>query len=160
VVAVNVAVTEKSNINSGPEETPGMSEAIPHFLDSGISESISLDRLRYVLLGHAYLKTVVEIPMKRERAKLDPGKMRDFYDRSSGEMAAIPSVMLFNLEQTGREDWADRQDIRVIVTVSYWGDSLDVPCDRSSKRLTRLVSIAVDVTAVKPVTMVLGLTME
>jgi hypothetical protein len=131
-----------------------------HFIDSEMSISVSLGALRHILLRHPCLKTVVGIPRERERVEGDPLEIEEFYDRLRREVTGLPSVMTFNLDETGHQKWADRKDIRVVVPVSYEGDSIYVPCNRSSKRASLLVCIAVDGTLVKPIIIVPRLTVE
>jgi hypothetical protein len=62
--------------------TPATYDAIAHFINSEMSISVSLDALRHILLRHPCLKTVVGIPMERERVELDPREIEEFYDCS------------------------------------------------------------------------------
>jgi hypothetical protein len=140
--------------------TPATHETIAHFIDSEMSISVSLDALRYILLRHPCLKTVVGIPMERERVELDPREVEEFYDRLRREVTGLPSAMTFNLDKTGHQDWADRKDIRVVVPLSDEGDSIYVPYDCSSKQASLLVCIAADGTFVKPMVIVPRLTVE
>jgi hypothetical protein len=138
--------------------TPATYEAIAHFINSEMSISISLDALRHILPRHPCLKSAVGIPMEREQVKLDPREIEEFYDRLHREVTGLPSTL--NLDETGHQDWADRKDIRVVVPVSYEGDSIYVPWDRSSKRASLLMYIAADGTFVEPMVIVPRLTVE
>jgi hypothetical protein len=61
--------------------------------------------------------------MEQEGVEADLREIRKSYDLSSGEVTGIPSAMLFNLDETGHQDWADRRSTRVVVPVSYQDDS-------------------------------------
>jgi hypothetical protein len=63
------------------------------------------------------VQAVVGIPMKREKVELDPREANECYDRLRGELARIPSAMLFNLDETGHDDRADRKHRRTVVPV-------------------------------------------
>jgi hypothetical protein len=69
--------------------TQATNEAIANFLDLEISVSVSLDTLRHVLLRQPCFKTVVGVPMERERAELDPWEIRDANDLLRGEATRI-----------------------------------------------------------------------
>jgi hypothetical protein len=112
---------------------PTTYEVIAHFLESEMSKCILLDTLRHLLGHHLWSRTVVGIPIERERAELDLREIGEFYDRLRGEMSGIPSAMFYNLDETGHQDWPDRKDICVVVPASYEHDSIYVACDRSSK---------------------------
>jgi hypothetical protein len=46
-----------------------------------------------------------------ERKELDPREIEEFYDRLRLEVTGLPSLMTFNHDEAGRQDWADRKDI-------------------------------------------------
>jgi hypothetical protein len=98
--------------------------------------------------------------MERERVEMDFSKIENCYEGLQSEMTGIPSAMVFNLNETGHQDWADRKDIRVLVPVSYEGSSIHVICDRSSKRASLPVCIAVDGTFVQAMVIVPPHTLE
>jgi hypothetical protein len=135
-------------------------EAIAHFLDSEMSIQISLDTLRHIVHRHPDSKTVVGIPMERERVEVDSREIGECYDRLRSEVTGLPSAMVFNLDETGHQEWADKHDIRVVIPVSYESESIHVPCDRSSKRASLLVCIAADGTFVRLLVIVPRLTVD
>jgi hypothetical protein len=105
---------------------------IAHFIDSEMSVAISLDAVWHVMGRCPCLKNLTEVPMKPEQVEMDFSEIEQFYEDLESEVTEIPPVMVFNLDETGHQDWADRKDIRVVVPVSYEGISIHVPCDRSS----------------------------
>jgi hypothetical protein len=56
-------------------------EAIADFLDSEMSVHISLETLRHIVHHHPDLKTVVGIPMERERVEVDSREIEECSDR-------------------------------------------------------------------------------
>jgi hypothetical protein len=75
-------------------------------------------------------------------------------------MTGILSAMVANLDETGRQDWADRKDIWVVAPVSYESNSFHVPCERCSKRPSLIVCIAADGTFVQSMVIVPRHTLE
>jgi hypothetical protein len=75
---------------------------------------------------------------------MDLSEMENFYEGLQSEMTGIPPAMVFNLNETGDQNCADRKDIRIMVPALYEGRSIHVRCDRSLKRASLLACIAAD----------------
>jgi hypothetical protein len=104
-----------------------------HFIDSEMSVAISLDAVRHVMGRCPCFKNLTGIPTERQQVEVDFSKTEHFYEDLESEVTGIPPVMVFNLDETGHQGWADRKDIKVVVPVSYEGNSIHMPCGGSPK---------------------------
>jgi hypothetical protein len=62
----------------------------------------------------------------------------------------IPASFVFNVDESGCCEYADRREVRVLVPDDYEGDSIPVPVDRHSNRSTLVACITADGFRFKP----------
>jgi hypothetical protein len=80
----------------------------------------------------------------------DPHKIQEFFDRLKQDVERLPSAFIFNLNEPGFQDWADRKKRTVIVPATYQESEIACSIYGATKRSSLLVCIAADGTHLKP----------
>jgi hypothetical protein len=62
----------------------------------------------------------------------------------------VPAHFVFNMDEMGHQDWADRAEKTCVVPVSHAGDYVYVPVSRAGKRITLIACIARDGSTLRP----------
>jgi hypothetical protein len=62
----------------------------------------------------------------------------------------IPAHFIFNVDEMGHSDWADRQNRIVWITSEFGKSTISIPMARSGRRITLVACIALDGSYLKP----------
>jgi hypothetical protein len=125
-------------------------EQLADAIEYNFSKIVSTDALRHIIARMDDVKTVVGIPKEKERVDVDPAVVDKWYDDLVEEIDGIPRQFIFNVDETGCCEYADRREICVVVPASYAHASIDVAVDRHTKRSTLTACIAADGYRAKP----------
>jgi hypothetical protein len=107
------------------------------------------------------IRTVTGVPYEASRAAVDPSVIQEWLNMLEAEIPEIPRAFVFNMDETGCSDWADRpREVTLIVPTSCEDGSLPVPFDRNSKRASMAVCIAADDWPIRPFIVVHRATVE
>jgi hypothetical protein len=131
-------------------------DALQYFFQIGLSA----DTTRHICRTIPGVRSIWGIPMEGTRVEVDPAKIEDFYDELEALIEDVPAAFIFNMDESGCSDWADKREIRVLVPDTFVGSFIHIPVDRNSKRSTLVGAIAADGTALKPMVVVDRVTME
>jgi hypothetical protein len=82
--------------------------------------------------------------MEKERVFCDPQSIDDFYTYLESRIDEIPAALVYNLDESGFQEWADARMTTVFVSAYYDRDEIEVPFDRSQRRATMLGCIRAD----------------
>jgi hypothetical protein len=96
------------------------------------------------------VKTVIGEPMERERVDVNPEDIEIWFNELEQAIADVPREFIFNVDETGCSEYADRREMKVIVPAEHIGETVKVPFDRHSKRATLTACIAADGFRMKP----------
>lgn len=118
------------------------------------------DTLRHALCRHQSVRTVTGVPMERERVEVDPADIDTFYDELATLLQGIPGAFIFNIDESGVQEWTDAHHIRVLVPAEYTNDTIPLPKSRGSKRSTLVAGIAGDGTTLTPMVLISRTTIE
>jgi hypothetical protein len=99
-------------------------------------------------------------PLWQDRVNCDPHKIQTFFEGLKHYVEELPSAFIFNLDESGFQEWADRRKRTVIVHAIYQESEVACPIDRATKRSSLLVCIAADGTYLKPLLLLPGKTIE
>lgn len=122
--------------------------------------SLCADTLRHIIRNLDAIKSVLGIPMERERVAVDPAEIEAWFRNLAAEVAGVPRDFVFNVDESGCSDHTDSHEVRVIAPVDYPNPSVPVPYDRHSKRSTLVACIAADGFRMKPFVIVHRATVE
>jgi hypothetical protein len=122
---------------------------------------LSADTLRYMCRDMPDVKRLIGLPMDNSRVHCDQRAVADFYDELEAVIDGIPAEFVYNVDEGGCSEWADRPaEMIVLVPADFDQDRIFVPTDRHSKRSTMVGCIAGDGSAMKMMIIVDIVTME
>jgi hypothetical protein len=123
--------------------------------------SLRPDTLRHICRTLPGVKSVSGIPMETQRVLCAQEDIAGFYDELEAVCEGIPAAFIWNVDETGCNEWTDKQaEYRVLVPDSYDSNWTYVPLDRHSKRSTLVGCIAADGSAMRAMIIVDRVTME
>jgi hypothetical protein len=114
-------------------------EDLLEFLSAQCQLNLAPDTLRRRLRIDPELRRIKGIPMEQSGDECDPRDAQLYFEELARLVNGKPASLIFNLEESGFQDWADRRVRHVILPASYQGDEIPVPMDRSIKRMSLLV---------------------
>jgi hypothetical protein len=80
----------------------------------------------------------------RKTDGIGPEEVLDHIARLIGFVEGVPAHFVFNMDEIGHQDWADRQRKMCIVPASHDGTRVYSPLSRVGKRITLIACIACD----------------
>jgi hypothetical protein len=92
--------------------------------------------------------------MEARRTEVTPEQIRQFFADSFRIIEGVPSHFIFNMDEMGHQEWADRQEIVCVVPVEHDDDVVSLPVPRTGKRITLISCIALDGSFLKPVVII------
>ena len=81
-------------------------------------------------------KTVPGKPMESQRCDVSDHDIDAYYTRLREAIDGVPVNLVYNIDESGEDDFVDAKTIRVIVPASFDGDYAEIPVKRESKRAT------------------------
>jgi hypothetical protein len=120
---------------------PPTFDAISNFIDHDLHIVIPIGTVRHLIHNLPGTKVITGNPM--ERVEVRPEELVDFYDRLRPVMTGLSSDLVYNLDESGSQEWADRTDIKVVVPNSFEPDVMDVTYNRAIKPRWEKVSASI-----------------
>ena len=112
---------------------------------------IALPSVRAIVKRMSEFKVVKARPLESSRYKTNFADIKAFYLKLAEIIAEVPVGWLFNLDETGQQDFVDARDIHVVVPSNRWVSREAVyDIDRNGKRCTALHCISSDGKFTKP----------
>jgi hypothetical protein len=127
---------------------------ITHFIKTYFEIDIIPDTLRHILRREEKIKAVEGVPMEETRVFADHDEIVRYLTELAELIIDVPAYFVFNMDEMGHQDWADRQVSVVYVPSEEPNDQIPIPIDRGGKRLTLVATIAADGSALKPMIIV------
>jgi hypothetical protein len=87
---------------------------------------------------------IATYPLEQARVNCDPAEISGFFDRLERHVEGLPSAFVFNFDESGCQDWADRRKRTVSVPGTDQKSEIAYSVDRATKRSSSLVCIAAD----------------
>ena len=106
------------------------------------------DTLRKWINRSTAFKTVDGKPIEEERLKVSIQKISNYFDISEEAIKGVPSALVFNLDESGFQKFADARNNTIIIPKN--SDLKFYPISRNEKRATFLAAVAADGHAIKP----------
>jgi hypothetical protein len=142
------------------EKRPPTYDDLQDFCADKLQVNILPNTLRRICQESPHCRPITGVPMEKERVACDPAEVDKFYEALSRVLANTPSCLVFNCDEAGFQEWADRKEVTVIVPSYYSGEKIELPTDRSTKRCSLLGCICADGSTVKPLLIVSRKTSE
>jgi hypothetical protein len=105
-------------------------------------------------------KTISGTPIESKRCALTVEVIEDHFSRLAQNIANVPASFIFNIDESGFQEFADAYEIQVVVPASFPHDSVTVPVNRSEKRSRMLAAISADGSSLTPMVIVQRKTYE
>jgi hypothetical protein len=122
--------------------------------------TVLLDTLRHLIHQTDAFKTISGIPIESKRCALTVEVIEDHFNPLAQNFANVPASFIFNIDESGFQEFVDAHEIQIVVPASFLHDSVTVPVNRSEKRSTMLAAIRADGSYLTPMVIVQPKTYE
>jgi hypothetical protein len=89
--------------------------------------------------------------MEEKRLEVTPEEIAEYFQRASEALDGVPAHFVFNMDEMGHQEWADKQTRTCYVPSEHVADEVPYPVSRTGKRITLVACIAADGSHMKPV---------
>ena len=118
------------------------------------------DTLRHIIYKNSDLKVIMGVPMEQSRINVSPEEIDGWYDYLNFSIEGIPGEFIFNIDETGCQEWNDAARVKVMVPRTYEGNTIPVPKNKNMKRSTLVAAIAADGSTLTPMVIISRSTIE
>jgi hypothetical protein len=73
------------------------------------------------------------VPIEKKRLECNMSEIRSYFEILSENITGVPAGFVFNLDESGFQDWEDRRERMVITPSIYGADSIEISVDRDTK---------------------------
>ena len=130
---------------------PATYQVISEFIQDQFGKRLCLDTIRHMVYSMEELKVVTGKPMESDRIFCDSQKIDQYFcDLEACLEFGIPPEFIFNIDESGFQEWVDARNLQCVVPSSYPKTTVKIPRDRASKRSTMLGGICADGSTIKP----------
>ena len=102
------------------------------------------------ILKRLNFKIVVATPMEKERYTFRKKEIEEYFNTLKRLLVNVPVGWLFNVDETGQQDFVDAKKIHIIVPENINSKDIKYPVERNGKRSTLIHCICSDGTFLKP----------
>jgi transposase len=121
---------------------------------------IKPDTFRHVCRALPGIRAIRGVPKDSKRVNIDSEEVIQWYATLSEKIADVPAAFIYNVDETGCNDYVDAVEMIVLVPDEYEANTIDIPVDRNSKRATLVACISGDGMALKPLVILPRKTIE
>jgi hypothetical protein len=82
--------------------------------------------------------------MEATKVAVTSEQIENFFREASRIIEGVPAYFIFNMDEMGHQEWADRKEIICVVPKFHEEDHVDFPVMRTGKRITLIACIALD----------------
>ena len=82
---------------------------------------IDKNTLKSIILRSKKFKIVIGRPMEKARNEVDPNEIQAYFKKASGIVNEISIHLIFNMDEVGFQEWADRKEVKVFVPIEHAG---------------------------------------
>jgi hypothetical protein len=108
---------------------PATTNELLEFLSKRCNVDLAPDTLRKKLRSDPELRRIRGIPMEKGRAECDPNDIQVYFEDLAKLVDGKPAAFVFNLDESGFQDWVDKRVRHVIVPVTYEEEEIPIPVD-------------------------------
>ena len=126
--------------------------ALQNWIYKNFNIDLSVNTLIKIIDRSQTMKSCIGLPMEQARAEVPLEVIIDYYDRLSRYLEAlnIPPCFMFNVDESGFQEFVDAVPVPVIVPIDYNDDTVAVSVNRNKKRASMIGCISADGSALKP----------
>jgi hypothetical protein len=111
---------------------------------------ITVDTLAKYLRRDDTFTTAIGVAMEQKRVFISHTELMQWFDELNLTIHDIPRYFIFNMDETGVDDWVDSHDYLVAIPRQVHSQETNIPVERRSKRATLTACITADGSALKP----------
>jgi len=118
----------------------------------------SLDDIDVCTLNHnlnyAGFRSIKATPQEPGRICITTSRIDENFKALTGALCGVPARLVINADESGFQPWTDSKDVRVWVPSGHIGDTVQVPVDRQTKRVTILAGITLSGATIRPLVII------
>ena len=118
------------------------------------NKRVTKDSLRKGLKKRRMVKSIEALPMQACRLNLDHQDVLNFMAETERRLVNIPAAFLYNMDETGINEYANAVRKQVVVHSGFPGSQTRYPVPRDTSHATLVACIAADGTAIRPLVIV------
>ena len=111
---------------------------------------VTKDSLRKGLTWRGTVKHIEALPMQASRLNLADQDVQNFTTETERRLVQVPAAFLFNMDETGINEYANATRKQVVVHSDFPGTQTRYPVARNTTHATLVACIAADGTAINP----------
>jgi hypothetical protein len=123
---------------------------IQEFIENNHRKFITNDTLVHILRRMSWRKTVTGVPIEIERLTCSETEIAEYFDTIERLLNGVLVKMVFNVDETGFQPWADKRNIAVVVPSEYPNSEIQIGVDRVGQRTSMIVCIGAGDARLKP----------
>jgi hypothetical protein len=123
-----------------------LTESLPELFDI----IITTDTMAKYLRRDKVFTTAIGVPMEQKRLQISHTDLLNWYQELNIVIRNILKYFIFNMDETGLNDWVDSHDYLVAILRQGKYEETSVPVERRCKRATLHACIDADGSSLKP----------
>jgi hypothetical protein len=130
-----------------------MGEIVNHIAET---YKVEIDRttLAHIMSEDGRIKACTAVPMEDKRLEVTQEQIADYFAVLDRDVQGKPAHFVFNMDEMGHQEWADRKQKTVYVPAHHEGADIPVPVARCGKRITLVACIGLDGSYLKPMVII------
>ena len=134
------------------EQNPPTIDHLTNFLFCKHNISINPDTLSSILRKLPHFKSVIASPLEQTRFDVQLDEIIEYYNELDSLLIHenIPPQFVFNVDESGFQDFCDSHNLYVIVPSDANDEDYHYSVDRTTKRITLIGAICLDGSSLKP----------
>jgi hypothetical protein len=112
--------------------------------------AVSVDTFRHYVYRDNHIRVIKGEAMESRRVEINFQEIKDWYNSLADQIKSIPRNFVFNMDESGIDEYVDQQNIFVLVPHTYKEKKIPIPVHRHVKRATLTACISLAGDSLKP----------
>lgn len=126
-----------------------MRDIVAHITER-YAKTLDQNTIRHLLNRDMRVRPCRGVPIEDKRLQVTAADIRSYFDELTEAIESVPAHFIYNMDEMGHQEWADRQEQVCYVPVSHEDSQVYFPVPRTGKRITLVACIAADGSYLKP----------
>jgi hypothetical protein len=105
---------------------------VMNFLQSQVKEALDKNTVYHILARDPRIRSCRGVPMEEKRLEVTPEEIAEYFRRASEALDGVPAHFVFNMDEMGHQEWADKQTRTCFVPSEHVADEVPYPVSRTS----------------------------
>jgi hypothetical protein len=127
---------------------------IREYIEATWEVEIDRDTVWRSLARDPRIKSCDARPMEDKRLAVTDEQIEEHFHKLVNLVSGVPAHFVFNMDEMGHQDWADRQTNTCYVSSEVKENYVYVPVSRTGRRITLVTCIAADGSSIKPLVII------